>query len=266
MNQKILALFRRRIVNGMSQRERTYRMEQAPTIHKYGNGRGSGVRILGQPKTVKMETADLITSIHQLATRLPFALGDTEEVNRRFEASMNRDGRLTDESVHLWTYCYVRRYFLIKFAKDPTAPIADFDMIVETTFLRIQRGKLKMKSYSRYANWVSVICKNTFLNYLRARKRKPVVALLDRVELVQEEEHGYDSILVRDAIENAIERLPEFLQDTARMRFLSGIPYEEIATRSGKSIPTVRSYVNKVLNRFRRDRQLIALLKDEVIP
>ena len=212
-----------------------------------------------------METADQMTTLHQLAAELPYRLNDSEEVNRRFLHSMEAVDEPEDPTLDLWTYLYVRRYFLIKFAKDPTAPIADFDMIVETTYVRIQRGKERMRDYSRYANWVSVICKNTFLNYIRSRKKRSIISIDDYPELEQEEENGIDTIFVRSAVDSAIERLPDFLRDVARMRFQADISYEEMSRRSGKSVPTIRSYVNKVLNRFRRDKRLISLIKDQVI-
>jgi len=212
-----------------------------------------------------MERADLMATVHQLAARLPFSINDTEEVNRRFELSKAKPDPAEEEILQLWTYCFIRRYFLIKFAKDPSAPVADFDMIVETTFVRVYRGQQKMRDYTRYANWVSVICKNTFLNYLRSRKRQPMVSLDDQPELEQEDETGVDTVLVRAAVECAIERLPEFLRETARLRFLTDVSYEEMARRMGKSVPTIRSYVNKVLNRFRRDTKLVSLLRDQVM-
>ena len=54
-------------------------------------------------------------------------------------------------------------------------------------------------------------------------------------------------------LSRAIERLPVFLRNVVRMRFVEDLSYEEISRLTGKSIPTVRSYVHKACLRFRRD-------------
>ena len=55
-----------------------------------------------------------LTSLETLASTLPFDLDQSDRVNEAFVAYM--EDRLSQPKtlIDLWTYCYVRRYFLIK--------------------------------------------------------------------------------------------------------------------------------------------------------
>jgi RNA polymerase sigma factor (sigma-70 family) len=68
---------------------------------------------------------------------------------------------------------------------------------------------------------------------------------------------------VLQALHNAIDRLPAYLQETARLHFLQELTYEEISERINKSVPTVRSYRHKVVKKFREDDQLLTFLQPE---
>ena len=65
-----------------------------------------------------------------------------------------------------------------------------------------------------------------------------------------------NSASIRLSLLNAIDALPEFLQSTARMKFVENLSYEEISRIIGKRVPTVRSYVHKICKRFRKDSAL----------
>ena len=102
--------------------------------------------------------------------------------------------------------------------------------------------------------WVSVICRNTYVNFVTRRK---FVTTLD--EATDDLHNSPDIGLAEDAgalylaLSKAIERLPAFLQSVARMRFVEDLSYEEISRMTGKSPPTIRAYVHKVCKRFRED-------------
>ena len=57
---------------------------------------------------------------------------------------------------------------------------------------------------------------------------------------------------------HAIDRLPNFLQEVARLYFTQQRKYDEIGQITGKPVPTIRAYVNKAVKRFRQDRVLLA--------
>ena len=70
--------------------------------------------------------------------------------------------------IDLWSYCFIRRYFLIKFSRDArfNSP-ADMDEVITQAYIKVQDRRATVSDAGRYASWVSVVCKNVFLNYLR---------------------------------------------------------------------------------------------------
>ena len=205
-----------------------------------------------------------IETLETLARRLPFHLDDTKAVNSLY-VRWREYGREQDRLlIELWTYCFIRRYYLIKFSQGPTHNAADLDVLIEATFEKVERFGEKVQHPTRFANWVSVICKNTYLNYLR--RRKPSISIVDAgtPPLVAEPAMGYsDSGHARVVLNRAIKRLPDYLQECAVLRLLEGLTYEEIGKRTGQPLPRIRAYVNKALKRFREDEELLEYLIEE---
>ena len=162
--------------------------------------------------------------------------------------------------IDLWSYCFIRRYFTVKFVGLLGGEAADLDAVMEEAYRRVQAYTGTVKDESRYAQWVSVVCKRTFLNYLR---RRPSHVSLDeeQVARLRVEASGCDPMMVLAGVNQAIDRLPPFLQEVARLRFIKGFSYEEIQQATGMPLPSIRTYVYKVLVKFRSDGQLLAFLE-----
>jgi DNA-directed RNA polymerase specialized sigma24 family protein len=208
-----------------------------------------------------MDVSSAFQSIDAVARHLPFHLNDTEQANAAFRRWRREAGDADRRIVDLWTYCFVRRYFLFKFLQNPSYDAADFDGLVERAFVKVQQKQATVAEDGHYASWVSVLCKHTFLNYLRGRRtflsveRSAGLRFAARPSAL-----GYDLGLLAAALDRAIARLPSFLQETARLRFVEECSYDEIAAATGKPLPTIRAYVNKVLSKFRRDPHLLPYL------
>lgn len=189
--------------------------------------------------------------------RLPFSVDDTEAANDAFRRWVQGDdpdaGRLLD----MWTYCYVCRYFLAKSAGGALTEAAAPDELITRTFTKVQDKRDGVRNPDRYANWVSVVCKNTFLNYMR---RDRVAASVDDDEgptLTAQTSHAVSEMgFVREAFEEAIERLPAYLQEPARRYFLEDQDFEEISEALEKPVPTIRTYKHKAVKRLRKDERL----------
>ena len=107
--------------------------------------------------------------------------------------------------------------------------------------------------------WVSVICKNTYINFVTRRKFVTTLDIAFNDEPVLPSRNvGEDAGALYLALSRAIECLPLFLRSAARMRFVEDLSYEEISRMTGKSVPTIRAYVHKICRRFRRDKGLNA--------
>ncbi len=209
-------------------------------------------------------SASSFESLEALVARLPFHLDDTAAVNECFVRWFNAPTKRDRIVVDLWTYCFIRRYFLVKFIQESSVGPADLEELVDRTYQKIERSGRQIKRPERYASWVSVVCKNTFLNYLRDHRRAVSLDAERAPQLIAETpQPSYDAGFVRQAVEGAIKRLPAYLQECVRLRFVEGLTYEEIHDRTGHPLPRIRSYVNKALKRFREDALLIAYLKSE---
>ncbi len=109
-------------------------------------------------------------SLDELVATLPFHLDDIPSINATYlhwHASGDAHER---EVIQLWTYCFIRRYFLVKFIQEASWSAVDLDMLIETAFRKTEAREAQIREPSRYASWVSVVCKNTFRNYLRSRR------------------------------------------------------------------------------------------------
>lgn len=200
-----------------------------------------------------------LRSLDTLASHLPFALDETERVNETYCRYVAKPGPSDARLVDLWTYCYIRRYFLIKFLRETAFRSSELEQVVERTYRKVESRRHQLERLDKYAQWVSVICRNTFVNFVSRRR---TLAQLDAVPHPSVEmpdiELDVDAGAVFLALTAAIGDLPGFLQPTARMRYVENLSYEEIARITGKRVPTIRSYIHKICARFRKDSGLAA--------
>jgi len=201
-----------------------------------------------------------LTTLETVAARLPFDIDESHRVNEAFAAYMHAD-RIEDKRlIDLWTYCYVRRYFLIKFIKEARFRASELEHLVERTYRKIEQSRGAIKHHDRYAQWVSVVCRNTFVNFVARRKK--VIGLEPKHDIAELPGEAGDTDVNAAAVHTslllAITHLPPFLQATARMRFVENLSNEEIARIIGKRSATVRAYVHKICSRFRKNEDLQA--------
>ena len=194
-------------------------------------------------------------SLAAIAARLPFHLNETDKVNAAFRRWRRYDDDQAKYHVDLWTYCFIRRYFLVKFTRDHLYNnAADMEALIEQAHARVQQRQAMVSETARYASWVSVVCKHAFLNYLRTLQ---VVVSIDQdagLQLPGEPIAAlHDAGMVYEGLRRAIERLPGYLREVAHLRFARGISYHAIEQFTGKPLPTVRSYVYKAALKLRAD-------------
>lgn len=206
-----------------------------------------------------------IRSMDEVAAYLPFHVDDVDRANEAFvrwrETGDPQDLRL----IELWTYCYTRRYFIAKFLRDSAYGPTDLDQLVSKAFARAHDNLDAVTSPERFASWVSVICRNVFLNFVQ-RYREPFY--LDESRLPSGSpfpaaEHDRQAAL--RAVERAIRRLPPAIREIARMRFLEDRPYDYISNSTGRPVPSVRAFAHKAVLRLREDPELRQLLH-EIVP
>ena len=211
-----------------------------------------------------MASTAALNKLEKLLSRLPFHLDDIKEANARYE-EWKKTGKVEDRKIiDLWTYCFVWRGLLVKFSSHSKANSSDFDMVVAEVYERVVERRHTLRKQNKYASWVSVICRNIFINYVR--KQKVSIPFDETIAsgIVAEPDDSYsDTTVLIQVLEEAIRRLPAYLQDIAVLRILENRSYEEISLRTGKRVQIVRTYMNKAKRRLRNDDTLLVFIREE---
>jgi RNA polymerase sigma factor (sigma-70 family) len=201
-------------------------------------------------------------SFAQIAQQLPFALDDSQAINRVFSEWYKDQNESKKYIIDLWAYCFVRRYFVAKFTQSARFSPSDADELIEDVTLKVLQNLRQVQQIDRFASWVSVICKNSFNSYLRNRGDEVPIDVL--LTLEGDELHpcsSYDYAATYAVVESAIAQLPDFLQEVARMKLLEGLSYQQIEERIEKPVTTIRAYMTKLLNIIRKDGALRSLIE-----
>jgi RNA polymerase sigma factor (sigma-70 family) len=199
----------------------------------------------------------------RLLSRLPFALDDTDQVNAAFQRWRNEGAEEAKQVADLWAYCFVLRYFMMKEAKGDIGEASSVDALTDTAFQRVLDRSDTVREAGKFASWVSVVCRNTFLNYVRRRKHKESIDEEGGPVLVADVLSDVDDVgFTAQMLAAAIDRLPSYLQEVAELYFFEGYEYQEISSKTGKSVATVRSYRHKVVKKLREDEDIAAFLEE----
>lgn len=162
-----------------------------------------------------------------------------------------------ERHVDLWTYCYICRYFLAKSTRGEFNAPSDADELITRAYLKVQENRSGVRDPHCYASWVSVICKNTFLNYTRRDRFPASIDEPDGPELRANDGRPVANVgFVREAFAKAIERLPTYLQEPAHLYFLEDRGFDEISEAIDKPIATIRTYKHKATKHLRNDDTL----------
>lgn len=197
------------------------------------------------------------SKLRTVLKRLPFSVDDTEAANEAFRDWIERKDAESGRRVDMWTYCYICRYFLTKAARDEFHNASDPDELITRAYRKVQDNREKVRNPRRYANWVSVICKNTFLNYARRNRFSESINEEEGPELTVDDSPPVAEVgFVRQAFAEAIERLPSYLQEPAQLYFLEHKEFEEISEAVDKPLATVRTYKHKAAKHLRNDDTL----------
>jgi RNA polymerase sigma factor (sigma-70 family) len=208
----------------------------------------------------------MMHSFHMVADELPFHLDDTPQVNAAFVRWHRQQSEIDKRIIDLWTYCYIYRYFMIKFASSVREAPPCFDRLIAGAFADVQEHIHSVRRPERYTAWVGTLCKNTFINHLRT-KRSTLSLDADSTTLLVESPPPrmigtHDALIIHQTVCAAIDTLPDFLSEVARMRLLENQSYQAISEATGKPLATLRTYVNRALGQLRENPALQALLEE----
>jgi RNA polymerase sigma-70 factor (ECF subfamily) len=148
---------------------------------------------------------------------------------------------------------YQRKIFrlLSRLIRDP----AEIEDVAQEAFIKAYRALPNFRGDSAFYTWLYRIAINTAKNYLVALGRRAPTSTEAEIEDAETFDDGErlrdlntpDSMLVTkqvgEAVNRAIDRLPEDLRTAIVLRELEGLSYEEIAETMNCPIGTVRSRI-----------------------
>lgn len=129
--------------------------------------------------------------------------------------------------------------------------------VAQQVFVRIWKSAPRYEPSAKFTTWLFTITRNLVFNEMRRRNRKREVSM----EAGQEEHHPEPASPRRDqpdasaereelesAIDRAIQSLPEKQRLAVCLRRYEDMPYEEICTVLGMSLPAVKSLLFRARN------------------
>ena len=126
--------------------------------------------------------------------------------------------------------------------------------VAQETFLRAYRALDNFRGDAQFYTWLHRIAVNTAKNYVVAQKRRPPTDDIDAGDAEQFDtgirlrnndtpEHELLRQEIERAVMRVVEALPEELRSAISLREMDGLSYDEIASRMGCPIGTVRSRI-----------------------
>jgi len=202
----------------------------------------------------------------QLITeRLPFAIDDSEAVNALYATYVSKPTPERKQFVEMWTYGYIYNYMAAKYTGGSIRNVSDMEELISTVYTKVQSSRSTIKNPNKYAHWVSVVAKNTFINYVNRSRvettsiHDPEQPTLQQVGAVKEIDEQVG--LLRSILKAAIQRLPPYLRKVAYLHYFEGCTFKEIAERIDKKVPVVRVYKSRALKALREDARLRDVLE-----
>jgi RNA polymerase sigma-70 factor (ECF subfamily) len=125
----------------------------------------------------------------------------------------------------------------------------------QETFLRVFRHAARYRTTSRFTTWLYHIARNVARDELRTRKRRPVFTAGDERRLAEAPGKATDvaeTLARREAVLVTLERLSERDRTLLVLRDIEGRNYDEIASRTGLPLGTVKSGLSRARRRFAR--------------
>ena len=135
------------------------------------------------------------------------------------------------------------------------------DDIAQEVLLRLASALPGFRGDSELASWLYRITVNLCLDHIRRGKRRPTVELGETVLEIEVDDpgHSVQRQRTRSAVREALTRLPTDQREVLTLRYITGLPYSEIAKVTGTPIGTVASRVFRGLRKLAQDLDPIHL-------
>ncbi len=139
---------------------------------------------------------------------------------------------------------------------------SDRSDLAQEVWIRVYRNIKRLQEPSRFKGWLGRITTNLFYDELR-RRRSSLLVSLDAPRVVEDGSMDWelptpvpgpvDSLMTQEFYHHfrkAIAELPEVFRTAIILREVEGLSYEEIATRTGVTLGTVKSRIARARQRL----------------
>lgn len=132
---------------------------------------------------------------------------------------------------------------------------SDIEDVAQETFLKAYRALPKFRNESAFYTWLYRIAVNTARNHISSKQNQVFVSdqlesqdgetfsLLDNLTDGETPETHMHNREIVEALQEALEELPDQLRQAIVLRELEGLSYDEIATAMDCPVGTVRSRI-----------------------
>ena len=120
----------------------------------------------------------------------------------------------------------------------------DADDLTQTTFIKVFENIHEFEGKSKLSTWIHRIAVNEALNFLRQKRRKLFVPIVDvERQLSNKIDVGsnFDGDEIEKKLQKAILTLPEKQRLVFNMRYYENIKYEEISEILGTSVGALKA-------------------------
>ncbi|MCF6310948.1 MAG: sigma-70 family RNA polymerase sigma factor [Verrucomicrobiales bacterium] len=141
---------------------------------------------------------------------------------------------------------------------------SDAEDIAQQVFIRVWKSASRYQVTAKFTTWLFTITRNLVFNEMRRRKRKPVVSMDEREDdyhltaVDEQTPHPDQQALENElsqAIDTAIQSLPEKQRLAVILRRYEDRPYEEIAEILGMSLSAVKSLLFRARTQLKENLQ-----------
>jgi RNA polymerase sigma-70 factor (ECF subfamily) len=133
------------------------------------------------------------------------------------------------------------------------------DDLVQDTVVKALQGRRSFQQGTNFPAWLFRIQRNEFISGLR-RQRPTVPVDTEISQMLSHPAHQESSLVMREFVA-AFAKLASTQREALLLAVLEGLPYEDIAQRTGVSVGTVKSRISRG-----RDMLELLLLGDEAEP
>ncbi len=192
----------------------------------------------------------------------PGEAGDGTEANAQDVELMNRvrDGDIGafEELVELHQRSVIGT--VAKMLGNPS----EAEDIAQQVFIRIWKSASRYEPQAKFTTWLFTITRNLVFNEVRRRQRKPTVSVDEREESTHRTVEDFQAVSpddemlhseLEEAVDRAIQSLPEKQRLAVILRRYEEMPYEEIAVILSMSVPAVKSLLFRARTQLKESLQ-----------